>query len=50
MEIIIHGNKVKITKAMNDYVEEKLESLKYCMSWILDHEDILKNFKGESNE
>ena len=27
MEIIIHGNKVKITKAMNDYVEEKLEKL-----------------------
>ena len=27
MEIIIHGNKVKITKAMNDYVEEKLERL-----------------------
>ena len=34
----------------DDDVEEKLENLKYCMSWILDHEDLLKNFKGESNE
>ena len=34
----------------DDDVEEKLKNLKYCMSWILDHEDILKNFKGESNE
>ena len=27
MEIIIHGSKIKITKAMNDYVKEKLEKL-----------------------
>ncbi len=27
MEIIIHGDKIKITKAMKDYVEEKLERL-----------------------
>ena len=34
----------------DDNVEEKLESLRYCMSWILDHEDVLKGFKGEKNE
>ena len=34
----------------DDDVEEKLKNLKYCMAWILDHEDVLKNFKGESNE
>ena len=27
MEIIIHGDKIKITKAMSDYIEEKLEKL-----------------------
>ena len=27
MEIIIHGDKVKVTKAMSDYIEEKLERL-----------------------
>lgn len=27
MEIIIHGDKLKITKAMNDYIEEKLAKL-----------------------
>ena len=27
MEIIIHGDKLKITKAMSDYIEEKLEKL-----------------------
>ena len=27
MEIKIHGDKIKITKAMNDYIEEKLEKL-----------------------
>ena len=27
MEIIIHGDKIKITKAMNDYINEKLEKL-----------------------
>ena len=27
MEIKIHGDKLKITKAMNDYIEEKLEKL-----------------------
>ena len=27
MEIIIHGSKVKITDAMHDYIEEKLEKL-----------------------
>ena len=25
MEIIIHGDKVKVTKAMSDYIEEKLQ-------------------------
>ncbi len=33
MEIIIHGDKIKITDAMRDYVEEKLEKLeKYLES------------------
>lgn len=27
MEIIIHGSKIKITKAMNEYIEEKLGKL-----------------------
>ena len=27
MEIIIHGDKVKVTKAMSDYIEEKLQRL-----------------------
>ena len=27
MEIIIHGDKLKITKAMSSYIEEKLEKL-----------------------
>ena len=27
MEIIIHGDKIKITQAMNDYINEKLEKL-----------------------
>ena len=27
MELIIHGDKIKITKAMNDYLTEKLEKL-----------------------
>lgn len=27
MEIIIHGDKVKVTKSMNSYIEEKLEKL-----------------------
>jgi len=27
MEIIIHGDKIKITKAMNEYINEKLEKL-----------------------
>ena len=27
MEIIIHGDKIKVTKAMSDYIEEKLEKL-----------------------
>ena len=27
MEIIIRGDKLKITKAMSDYIEEKLEKL-----------------------
>ena len=27
MEIIIHGDKLKITGAMNDYIEEKLAKL-----------------------
>lgn len=27
MEIIIHGDKVKVTKAMSDYIEEKLKRL-----------------------
>ncbi len=27
MEIIIHGDKIKITKAMSDYINEKLEKL-----------------------
>ncbi len=27
MEIIIHGDKMKVTKAMSDYIEEKLEKL-----------------------
>ena len=27
MEIIIHGDKLKITEAMNDYIEEKLAKL-----------------------
>ena len=27
MDIIIHGDKLKITSAMNDYIEEKLEKL-----------------------
>ena len=27
MEIIIHGDKIKITKAMREYIEEKLEKL-----------------------
>lgn len=27
MEIIIHGDKIKITKAMSDYIEEKLDKL-----------------------
>ncbi len=27
MEIIIHGDKIKITKAMREYIEEKLERL-----------------------
>ena len=27
MEIIIHGDKIKVTKAMSDYVKEKLEKL-----------------------
>ena len=27
MEIVIHGSKVKITDAMHDYIEEKLEKL-----------------------
>ena len=35
MEIIIHGNKVKITKAMNDYVEEKLERLEKYLENII---------------
>ena len=33
MEIIIHGDKLKITKAMNDYIEEKLAKLnKYLVN------------------
>ena len=27
MEVIIHGDKMKVTKAMSDYIEEKLEKL-----------------------
>ena len=27
MEIVIHGDKVKVTKAMKDYIEEKLSKL-----------------------
>ena len=27
MEIIIHGDKIKVTKAMSDYIKEKLEKL-----------------------
>jgi putative sigma-54 modulation protein len=27
MELVIHGDKIKITKAMNDYLTEKLEKL-----------------------
>ena len=27
MEIIIHGDKIKVTKAMRDYIEEKLDKL-----------------------
>ena len=27
MEIIIHGDKIKVTKAMREYIEEKLEKL-----------------------
>ena len=27
MEIIIHGDKVKVTKAMSNYIEEKLQRL-----------------------
>ncbi len=27
MELIIHGDKIKVTKAMNDYISEKLEKL-----------------------
>ena len=27
MEIIIHGDKIKVTKAMSDYIEEKLDKL-----------------------
>ena len=27
MEIIIHGDKLKITDAMKEYIEEKLEKL-----------------------
>ena len=27
MEIIIHGDKIKVTKAMSEYIEEKLEKL-----------------------
>lgn len=27
MEIIIHGDKIRITKAMNDYINEKLDKL-----------------------
>ena len=27
MEIIIHGDKIKVTKAMKDYIEEKLDKL-----------------------
>ena len=27
MEIIIHGDKIRITKAMNEYIEEKLGKL-----------------------
>ena len=27
MEVIIHGDKMKVTKAMSDYMEEKLEKL-----------------------
>ena len=27
MEIIIHGDKIRVTKAMSDYIEEKLEKL-----------------------
>ena len=27
MEIIIHGDKIKVTKAMSDYINEKLEKL-----------------------
>ena len=41
---------IEFNKKRIERQEEKLENLKYCMSWILDHEDLLKNFKGESNE
>ncbi len=38
MEIIIRGDKLKITKAMNEYIEEKLEKLeKY-----LEHSDTVR--------
>ena len=33
MEIIIRGDKLEVTKAMKDYIDEKLKKLeKYCLS------------------
>ncbi len=44
MEIIIRGDKIKITDAMSDYINDKLEEDKFCKVPILQSAD--RNYPG----